>query len=227
MDFTINIVAFGIFVICILIYSVMLLYGLRNPSSSRKGSLNLIYEYYVDERVKDSPLIAVQAIRNLIMANTAFISSLLVLLGLLLAFYQQIFSNEIISGSNISLGFIQMLVMVTIIIFCLFNFVLAIRMLVRFTLLISANPEKIEFCGISGLRFTKDTIISAQNHWSFGLRGLFYLITVMAWLADPLLFLIGAIGVTGYLIFFEDIYDRSLSENTCDDEQPVDTNEIG
>ncbi|PWI47337.1 hypothetical protein CEE45_12135 [Candidatus Heimdallarchaeota archaeon B3_Heim] len=218
MDLTYDIIALGIFVICILIYSIMIIYGLRHPTTSRKGSLNLIYEYYVDERVKESPLIAVQAIRNIIMANTAFISSLLVLLGLLLAFYQLIFSVEMIPGSDISLGFIQMVVMVIIIVFCLFNFVLAIRMLVRFTLLISANPEKIEFCGMTGLQFTKDTMISAQNHWSFGLRGLFYLITVLAWLAHPILFLIGAIGVTTYLIFFEDIYDSHLTENTCEDE---------
>ena len=53
MDLTYDIIALGIFVICILIYSIMIIYGLRHPTTSRKGSLNLIYEYYVDERVKN------------------------------------------------------------------------------------------------------------------------------------------------------------------------------
>ena len=218
MDLTLDIIALFVFVICILIYSIMFFYGLKHPTRSRKGSLNLIFEQYVEERVKDTPLVAIQAVRNLIMANTAFISALLVLLGLLLAFYEQIFSQEIIAGSDITLGYIQMVVLVLIFVFCLFNFVLAIRMLVRFTILISSHPEKIEICGINGLRFTKDTMISAQNHFSFGLRGLFYSIAVLAWLADPLLFLLGAISVTFYLIFFEDIFDKNLSENACEED---------
>ncbi len=218
MDLTLDILALGIFVICILIYSILIIYGLKHPTISRKGSLNLIYEQYVDERVNDSPLVAVQASRNVIMANTAFISALLVLLGILLAFYPDIFAEGAISGSNLSIGYLQLVVMVIVILFCLFNFVLAIRMHVRFTLLISSHPDKINICGINGLRFTKNTIISAQNHWSFGLRGLFYLIAVMGWLADAILFLIGAVGVTIYLIFFEDIFDKNLSDTVCDEE---------
>ncbi len=221
MDITLDIVALAVFVICIIIYGIMIVYGLKHPDISRKGSLNLIFEQYVDERVKDSPLIAVQASRNLIMANSAFLSALLVLLGLLLAFYPDIFAEGTISDSSISIGFLQLIVMVTVIVFCLFNFVLAIRMHVRFTLLISSHPEKINICGITGLQFTKNTLISAQNHWSFGLRGLFYLITVMAWLADPILFLIGAVGVTAYLIFFEDIFDKKLSETPCEEELSI------
>ncbi|MHA1994556.1 MAG: DUF599 domain-containing protein [Candidatus Hodarchaeales archaeon] len=221
MEMTLDIAALIVFIFCITIYSIMIIYGLKHPTTSRKGSLNLVYEKYVEERVKASPLIAVQAVRNLIMANSAFISALLVLLGLLIAFYDQIFSKELITGTDISLGFIQMVVLVLIFVFCLFNFVLAIRMLVRFTILISSSPQNFEVCGMNGLRFTKDTLISAQNHWSFGLRGLFYSITVLAWLADPRLFLIGAISVTAYLIFFEDIYDRNLTDNSCDDDNII------
>jgi len=209
--------ALTIFGISILVYTIMLIYGLKNPTTSRKGSLNQIYKQFVDARIQQSPLIAIQAMRNLIMANTAFISALLVLLGILLAFYEQAFSPELILDTEISLGFIQMVIMVLIIVFCLFNFVLAIRMSIRFTLLISSEPSKIDVCGISGINFAKDTIISAQNHWSFGIRGLFYLITVLAWLVHPILFIVGTLGVTGYLIFFEDIFERTHVENSCEE----------
>jgi len=71
---------------------------------------------------------------------------------------------------------------------------------------------------MDGITFTKNTMISAQNHWSFGLRGLFYLITVIGWLVHPIFFIIGTLGVTGYLIFFEDIFERSKVEEKCEDE---------
>jgi uncharacterized membrane protein len=204
--------ALVVFGISILVYTIMLIYGLRNPDTSRKGSLNQIYKQFVDVRIQQSPLIAIQAMRNLIMANSAFISALLVLLGILLAFYEQVFSPELLPNTEIRLGFIQMVLMVLIIVFCLFNFVLAIRMSIRFTLLISSEPSQIDLCGMNGITFTKNTMISAQNHWSFGLRGLFYLITVIGWLVHPIFFIIGTLGVTGYLIFFEDIFERGKVE---------------
>ena len=209
-----DLIALVIFLICISTYGIMIIYGLNHPRKSRRGSLNLIYEEFVNSRNKDSSIIAVQAMRNLIMANSAFISALLVLMGLLLAFYSLLFSEGTIPGSQISLGTVQLILLVLIIIFCLFNFVLAIRQLVRFTLLISSNPENLTICRIDGLKFTKDTLISAQNHWLFGLRGLFYLVTVMTWLINPLLFLGGSVLVTGYLIFFEDIFDRNHDEES-------------
>ena len=216
MDLTLDLLALGVFVLSILLYAIMLIYGLNNPGTSRKGALNIMYSHYVDARLKESesPIVAVQAMRNLIMANSAFISALLILLGLLLASYSFIFPEDLIPETTISLGYIQMLVMALIIIFCLFNFMFAIRMLVRFTILISSSPKEIDICGVEGLSFTKETLISAQNHWSFGLRGLFYLIVVLAWLAHPILFLLGSVGVTGYLIFIEDIYDVNTSNLT-------------
>ncbi|MHA2030168.1 MAG: DUF599 family protein [Candidatus Kariarchaeaceae archaeon] len=212
MDIYLEMFALVVFGISILVYTIMLIYGLRNPDTSRKGSLNQIYKQFVDVRIQQSPLIAIQAMRNLIMANSAFISALLVLLGILLAFYEQVFSPELLPNTEIRLGFIQMVLMVLIIVFCLFNFVLAIRMSIRFTLLISSEPSQIDLCGMNGITFTKNTMISAQNHWSFGLRGLFYLITVIGWLVHPIFFIIGTLGVTGYLIFFEDIFERGKVE---------------
>ncbi|MHA1946243.1 MAG: DUF599 family protein [Candidatus Hodarchaeales archaeon] len=217
MDIYLEMFALVVFGISIIVYTIMLIYGLRNPDTSRKGSLIQIYKRFVDVRIQQSPLIAIQAMRNLIMANSAFISALLVLLGILLAFYEQVFSPEVFPNTEISLGFIQMVLMVLIIVFCLFNFVLAIRMSIRFTLLISSEPSQIDFCSMDGITFTKNTMISAQNHWSFGLRGLFYLITVIGWIVHPILFIIGTLGVTGYLIFFEDIFERSKVEEKYED----------
>ena len=98
MDLTLDIISLGIFVISIFIYTIMMIYGLQHPDTSRKGAINAIYRHYVDARLKEteSPVVAVQAMRNLIMANSAFISALLILLGLLLASYSFIFPQDLI-----------------------------------------------------------------------------------------------------------------------------------
>ncbi|MFX0050085.1 MAG: DUF599 family protein [Candidatus Hodarchaeota archaeon] len=206
-NITIDHIAFSVFFVCIITYAFITVYGFRHPSKSKRGSLNIVYQKWVDERIEDSSLVAIQAMRNLIMANSVFISALLVLLGLLLGFYSVIFSDQVFFLPTIPIGLVQVTLLTLVIIFCIFNFVLSIRMLVRFTLLIGVKPNKINICGHDGLDFTKNTLLSGQTHWTIGLRGLFYLIIILAWLIHPLLFSIGSIGVTSYLIFFEDQFN--------------------
>ncbi|MFX1481452.1 MAG: DUF599 family protein, partial [Promethearchaeota archaeon] len=57
-----------------------------------------------------------------------------------------------------------------------------------------------------GLNLTRKSFISAQNHWMYGIRGLFYLISTLFWLIHALLFIAGVIIVTIYLILFQDIW---------------------
>ncbi|MFX0184769.1 MAG: DUF599 family protein [Candidatus Hodarchaeota archaeon] len=203
----IDLIAFSVFLVCIILYSTITFYGFKHPSKSKRGSLNIVYQKWVDARMEESSLVAVQAMRNLIMANSAFISALLVLLGLLLGFYTVIFSDQIFFLPGIPIGLVQVTLLTLVIVFCIFNFILSIRMLVRFTLLVGVKPNKINICGQDGLDFTKNTLLSGQTHWTIGLRGLFYLIIILAWLIHPLLFLFGSIGVTIYLIFFEDQFN--------------------
>ena len=205
---------------CILIYFIMILYGLKFPEKTKRGSLNLIYEKWVERRLlpEQNPIVAVQAMRNLIMANSIFISALLVLLGILVGFDDIIFSNgEFISGEVVlNLGQVQIVFIGLIIVFSLVNFVLAVRLIVRFTLLISMDPGSTIICGMDGTVFTKRTLTSAQNHWLLGLRGLFFLLPVLSWLINPLFCIIGVVIVTFYLIFFEDIFKfESNQKNNC------------
>ena len=204
MEVELNLIALGIFVVSATIYGILLFVGIRNPKSSKRGLLNIFYEHWVEVRLDGSALVAIQATRNLIMANSVFISGLLVLLGIVLGFYSTIFNDEILVY-DLSIGVIQVALVFIIVIFCLFNFVLAIRMLVRFTLLVSAEPEELYICGQSGLSFTKKTLVSAQRHWSYGLRCLFYLVAILSWIIDSRIFIASTILVTIYLIFFEDI----------------------
>ena len=214
---SIDLLALIIFFICIILYSTLIVYGLRNPEATRRGSLNLIFERWVETRLRqgESAIVPIQANRNQIMANSIFISSLLVLLGILLGLFPLISTErDLIPG--ISLSVIQITLIFLITIFSLFNFVLSIRLLVRFTLLIGSEPQDCNICGMGGLTFTKKTLISAQNRWLFGLRGLFFLIPSLSWLIDAGFFIVGTIAVTAYLIFFEDIIEDILQNHKHD-----------
>ncbi|MEJ2250074.1 MAG: DUF599 family protein [Candidatus Lokiarchaeota archaeon] len=101
---------------------------------------------------------------------------------------------------------VQISVNVIVIIFSLYNFILSIRLNVRVTLLITADPNKVVLGKFEGIALTQKTFLSAQNHWMFGLRGLFYLVATLFWFVNPFLFIICSIGVTLYLILFQDIW---------------------
>ena len=95
---------------------------------------------------------------------------------------------------------------VNAIIFCLFNFILCIRMLNRTSLLLCGNPQEYSIGKYKGLELIQKSFISAQNHWMYGIRGLFYLIATLFWLINTILFMACTIIVTLYLILFQDIW---------------------
>jgi len=177
----------------------------------------MMFEQWVDNQLERSgeSTLAVQTVRNIIMANSVFISALLVLLGIVIGFYPTIFPqrSELILGLN--LGFTQLSLILIIISFSLFNFIMAIRRLVRFTILIGATPsDECKICGMKGTHFTKRTLISAMNHWLFGLRAIFYLVCVIVWLVHPLFFLLATIVITLCLVFYEDIFEEKVHNHS-------------
>ncbi|MFX0094332.1 MAG: DUF599 family protein, partial [Candidatus Hodarchaeota archaeon] len=160
------------FLICISVYSLMLLYGLKCPEKIRRGQLVIIYHNWIKHSLNDIS-VAIQVIRNLIMGSSIFISGLLVLLGLVLAYYtlqnSQIYIFQGITP--LSLILVQIGFIILIIVFCLFNFVYSVRLAIRFSFIISAKPQEISFNKINGLELTSKTLFSLQNHWMFGIRG--------------------------------------------------------
>jgi uncharacterized membrane protein len=142
------------------------------------------------------------------MGNSTFISGLLILLGILIGFYgTEFFSKENFFGINgLELGFIQISVNIAIIIFSLINFILSIRLIVRLTLGITGRPESYNFKDFEAKNLLKKVFISAQNHWMFGSRGLFYLVATLSWIINPYLLIIFSIILTSYLIFWGDIW---------------------
>ncbi len=79
--------------ICCLTLSIIFLFLTLNKPDSRKGLRREILSKWVNFNLEDNKTIAVQAIRNLLMINAAFISALLILTGILIGLYQLVFTN--------------------------------------------------------------------------------------------------------------------------------------
>jgi uncharacterized membrane protein len=206
---TLDEIALFIFVSCVSLYFLMLIYTKLRPKHSKRQLFNLIYENWVENRLKDdSPLTAVQAIRNFIMGCSTFVSILFVLLGIIIGFSSTTFLEEktFLGLKTIMLGAVELTLNVILIIFSLFNFILATRYATRLSLIISGNPEKYSVGDRTGISLAQKTFKSAQNHWMFGVRGIFYLIATLVWFLDAIFFIIATLLVTIYLVGFQDFW---------------------
>ncbi|MBS3749677.1 MAG: DUF599 domain-containing protein [Candidatus Thermoplasmatota archaeon] len=226
----INIIGFAIFVLCILIYSIKLLHGIKKPGTAKRGLLNIYYSQWVKRMInQNETIIAVQTMRNLIMATTFLTSSMLVLLGLLL----RIPSNgidELIQFSATSTELIaqyKVLLFVVVLLFSIIMFLLSLRQMVRFSILIGIPVESIETitpeyvnakrekkasATINAETLRKDVFLRAMNRFTFGIRSVFYAMTIILWFISVYAFIIGTISLTIFLIRFQDIKTPRLEE---------------
>lgn len=94
---------------------------------------------------------------------------------------------------------------VGMILFCLFNFIMAIRFATRLSLLITGKPREFFTKQYEGIELTRDTLVSAQHHWSYGVRGLFYLAASLFWFVHSIRYITFTIAVTVYLLLSRDI----------------------
>lgn len=204
-----NEIAFFIFIACLVTYIILLSISFKQVKPSERNVYRLIYRNWTENRIrKNEDIVTIQALRNFIMGNSTFISGLLILFAILVGFYgTEFFSKELFLGiEGIELGFVQISINVSVIIFSLVNFILSIRLIVRLTLAITGNPESYTLEDLEAKKLLKKVFISAQNHWMFGSRGIFYLVATLSWFISPYLFISFSIILTSYLIFWGDIW---------------------
>lgn len=222
-DELINLTALFIFIICISVYAIGLLYKIKKPTFGERGFLNLMYSLWVKRMLSmDETVTAVQTMRNVIMATTFLASSMMLLLGLLLAAPMDKF-NELFSISAQAPGqFSQfkLLLFVAIIVFSIIMFLLSLRQMVRFSILIGIPADSIRAM-VATQKKTKnngkactdfdaeelkiDTFLRAMNRFTFGIRAVFYGITLLLWLLSVYAFIIGTICLTVFLVFHHDV----------------------
>lgn len=236
----INIAALVIFFICISVYAVRLLYGIKKPCWGKRGFLNLFYSLWVKRMINPKEtLVAVQTMRNLIMATTFLSSSMLLLLGLLLGIPTYGFDGfmNLAPTSTEIIAQYKLLLFVGVLVFSIIMFLLSLRQMVRFSILIGIPAESIEtisvnhistnhkktkmkgkrndYCYLDSIELKKDVFLRAMNRFTFGMRAVFYGIVIIIWFLSVYAFIIATFSLTAYLILYNDV------ESLHDDELPI------
>ncbi|MBD3196500.1 MAG: DUF599 family protein [Candidatus Lokiarchaeota archaeon] len=201
-------IALIVFAVCFSSYIAIFYFTMKTKKPSKYSVFQLIYDNWVKSRLNvESPLTAVQALRNFIMGNSTFVSSLFLLLGIIIGFSDNIMSNSspVFGIDLFYLGIVQFSNTILMIVFSLFNFILSIRYATRLSILITGKPDDFSIGEIGGITVTKQTLVSAQTHWTLGVRGLFFLAASFFWFINGVLFLIITVAITIYLLLSHDI----------------------
>ncbi len=226
-----NLLAFAVFVICISIYGIQLKIAMRKPGTAKRGLLNIFYSEWVKiMATQKDTIIPIQTMRNLIMSVTFLSSSILVMLGLLVRFNETGFSDfstlTSITASNIV--YFKLMILFIALVFSLFVFLLSLRHMVRFTILIGLPYKDIEkkgtkeieetqntHCHLDARALQQDVFIKAMNRFTYGIRGVFYSIILLFWFMGPYMFIGASIIITIVLIQFIDV------RTPCEEETPI------
>ncbi len=224
-----NTIAVVIFFICITIYTIGLLYKIKRPSWGERGFLNILYGLWVKRMIDTKETItAVQTLRNLIMVITFLSSSMLLLLGLLLQ------SPAIANSSTSTDIFAQykLMLFVVVIVFSVTMFLLSLRQMVRFSILIGIPTDSIKNISkdfilsnrtktkndgkdqiyIDTERLRRDVFLRAMNRFTFGMRAVFYGIVITLWFVNTYAFIIGTLSLTILLVIHHDVEPSPIEE---------------
>jgi uncharacterized membrane protein len=207
-----DIAAVVVFFGCVVGYAATLHFILQRPDRAKRGLLNIFYSQWV-ERVAhpDESMLAVQTMRNLIMSVTFLASALLILMGVLINSPSGLGGLlEFPAAETIEISQYKTLLLFSVLFFSLSMFLLSLRQMVRFSILISIPPEKVQQVvsgrkdvDVSNLRTT--TFLKATNRFTFGNRGLYYSMAVALWFISPLAFMGATVTITALLIVYNDI----------------------
>ena len=215
-------IAILIFIICISIYAIVLLYKIKRPSPGERGFLNILYGLWVKRMIDtNETIIAIQTLRNLIMVVTFLSTSMLLLLGLIL---QSPAVDIYATSANIFAQY-KLILFVVVIVFSVTMFLLSLRQMVRFSILIgipsesinnisedfiSSNQTKLKNKGNDHFyryteRLRRDVFIKAMNRFTFGMRAVFYGIVITLFFVNTYAFIIGTFSLTIFLVIHHDV----------------------
>lgn len=226
-----NLGALGIFFACVMIYGIKLRTSMHDPKGTKRGFLNIYYTLWVKNIATfEYTTVAVQTMRNLIMSVTFLSSTILILLGFIIQSYSNI-TTELIDIPPFSLEAIphyRLVILIVSLVFSLIMFLLSLRYMVRFSVLIGIPTENLEKttaekfgkkkeeeCRIDAKGLQTSVFLKAMNRFTYGIRGLYYAVAVLLWFISAYIFIIGVIALTFTLIHFHDI------KTPCPEETPI------
>lgn len=192
-----DIIALTIFIFCTLAYHIYYYYKvLKLPQYIFKGKINIIRRTWVENMLQPgNAIVAVQSLRNIHMAASFLASSSIVFIGSIIYL---IFSIEQTSGiitgrGTISLSdyliLFKLITLVVMFLISLLNFSLCIRLLNYLVILIGASQKTVEeTMGINVVDYITRMFSRAGIHYTFGIRGFYYTVPLIAWFLGTYLF---------------------------------------
>ena len=224
-----NILAFMIFVVCVCSYGIKLRVGMKKPATTKRGLLNMYYQSWVACMAdKENKIEPIQTMRNLIMSVTFLSSTMLILLGILVQSSSNGFDELLHNFPSFSpsvLPQFKLLVIFIVIVFSLIMFLLSLRHMVRFSILIGIpitdiektseheiGKDKENVCTIDARVMQSDVFLKAMNRFTYGIRGVYYVTALLLWFISSYVFIIGTIIITFLLIRYHDIKTPCLNE---------------
>jgi uncharacterized membrane protein len=224
-----NFIAFIVFMACIVAYAIKLKIGMKKPATTKRGMLNIFYQLWVNSMAESKNKIeAIQTLRNLIMAVTFLSSTMLILLGLLVQSFTNGIDELIINFSSISLTSLvqyKLLIFFTVLVFSLIMFLLSLRQLVRFSILIGVptpeiekkgskeiSKENKETCTLDAKSIQSEVFLKAMNRFTYGMRGIYYVVAIILWFISAYAFMIATVIITILLIQYHDIRQPCVEE---------------
>lgn len=176
---------------------------------SRRKLWYLLMENWTDKRINDgSTVTTIQTLRNLLMANSVFISSQLVLLGIFIGVYPARFGEGIIFNTifdNLSVAIVQLTLITLCVVFSVFSFILSSRTATSISFMLTSDLT-INYFNQSSKELVKKTFLSTQKFWLLGIRGLYFLVSAVTWLIHPMVCIIVTLSITTYLVLFMDLF---------------------
>ncbi len=191
--------AFATFIFCTVVYHIYYYYKVaRLPRYIFKGKINIIRRTWVENMLKPgNAIVAVQSLRNIHMAASFLASSSIVFIGSILYL---IFNIEQTAGIVTGRGtiaipdyvvFFKLITLMMMFLLSLLNFSLCIRLLNYLVILIGASPETVEeTMGMNAGDYITKMFSIAGIHYTFGMRGFYYTVPLIAWFLGTTLFII-------------------------------------
>jgi uncharacterized membrane protein len=210
-------IAVGTFAFCTIVYHVVYyLISERAPMKTVRGKIHRYRRDWVEGVIKTrNYIMAVQAVRNLIMTTTFLASSMLLVMAFIFNYIITGRLEEQVQGNQTGdplfriehgelFGF-KVYLLLGLFAFAFFSFLLAIRLLNQFSVLIGVSPELIaQVEGLDPADYLAHILNKAASRHTYGLRAAYFAIPAGAWLFSTEAFLALTLGIWSMLVFVLD-----------------------
>jgi uncharacterized membrane protein len=192
-----------LFALCTVVYhSFYAVWTLRHPLETVKGKTHLYRRTWVKRILdRDEQMLAVQSVRNLLMTSSFMASSALLVIAVILNF---LLGQRSAPDPNPALVF-KLLLLVAVYGYAFFSFLLSTRYLNHFTILIGADRDLIGSVEpVDAVSFLTNILNRAGNRFTMGQRAFYFSLPIVAWVVDPIAFLVFTIAIFVFLAAFLD-----------------------